>query len=186
MDANADTGCGPCATDNPCEVARCEAGSCVIDVFPDESECPSGVCHAGVCCTGCWDGSSCRDGTSSATCGAGGAECTCCACPMPACSSGSCTPNAAFRSASFSLRSACYVTGDGDGYCAGGNFDGQLGVGETGDEPVVALVAVQGGHRWDHISAGHNHNCGVDMDGALFFWGQSFGGQLASAPCPVR
>lgn len=59
----------------------------------------TGVCRDGRCCTGCWDGTRCRLGTSTAACGLGGGACAECndgdACTSDVCSEGVCSyPNA--------------------------------------------------------------------------------------------
>ncbi len=53
----------------------------------------NGLCRAGTCCFGCWDGTVCRAGGANLACGAGGALCANCAPSLPAaraCSAGVC------------------------------------------------------------------------------------------------
>ncbi len=53
-----------------------------------------GTCRAGACCTGCWDGATCRSGQSIADCGAGGEDCATCndglSCTQDMCNMGAC------------------------------------------------------------------------------------------------
>jgi hypothetical protein len=86
-DCNGDTDCADdaCVSDPvceacvtvicaPCEV--CRGGDC----FPadDETACAGGTCWGGSCCTGCFDGISCRIGDADAACGSDGARCQAC------------------------------------------------------------------------------------------------------------
>jgi hypothetical protein len=69
------------------------AGPC--DGLPELARCTtprgaSGTCRAGVCCTGCWDGTRCVGGRSGTACGIGGGACRSCA-DGDACSSDVCT-----------------------------------------------------------------------------------------------
>lgn len=70
------------------EISTCEDGGLV------------GVCRNGTagmqCCTGCWDGSSCAQGTSALACGGEGADCLACA-GHASCSSAACACDAGFE-----------------------------------------------------------------------------------------
>lgn len=66
---------------------------------PDLATCsswsgPTGVCHGGACCTGCWDGSACQTGSDVAACGRQGAACAECrdaeSCTDDSCGGGVC------------------------------------------------------------------------------------------------
>jgi hypothetical protein len=68
----------------------------------DNAPCPGtnaspGTCHAGACCSTCWDANNnvCVKASSVVTCGAGGAKCTNCddknTCTTDACAAGKCT-----------------------------------------------------------------------------------------------
>ena len=78
--------CG-CADDgNPCSREACVAGECVRTAERDQNGCrlggpfgKDGLCRAGACCAGCWDGHACVSGADVAACGAGGAACQSCA-----------------------------------------------------------------------------------------------------------
>lgn len=50
----------------------------------------SGICHAGRCCTGCWDGRRCLTGRAPAACGVAGGACVECA-SIAFCTSAMCT-----------------------------------------------------------------------------------------------
>jgi alpha-tubulin suppressor-like RCC1 family protein len=89
-------------------------------------------------------------------------------------------------------RHTCGLTADGEAYCWGANWAGQLGVvtGESCDNswgfwpPVPCSsrpVAVTGAVRFTSISAGAAHTCGVTSDGAAFCWGNNRAGGLGNA-----
>lgn len=61
-----------CDGDTDCADSECDLLSVT---------CPGGgpgICRAGACCSGCWDGSSCASGHSRQACGNGGTECADC------------------------------------------------------------------------------------------------------------
>ena len=73
----------------------------------------------------------------------------------------------------------CAIRSDGSLHCWGRNNHGQLGVSGTSSswEPVQVL---EGKTNWRQVSAGDNHNCAVDMDNALYCWGNNDHGQLGN------
>ena len=82
------------------EVVRDRFDEVRCSVSPDMTACASGgeegLCRAGRCCVGCWDGSVCRPGSSANDCGLGGIVCTQCrdgnACTEDRCTSaGTCS-----------------------------------------------------------------------------------------------
>ena len=99
-------------------------------------------------------------------------------------------PVAVATSASFSTISAganhtCALTGDGTVYCWGLNLTGELGqavVANTCDgfpcsrRPVRLETRI----RFDAISAGFGHTCGLS-DGQAFCWGRNDEGQLGNS-----
>ncbi len=86
---DAGTGCGPCAARDAsgrCDGASREGAACV-----GAGGAP-GICRAGTCGAGCWDGSAWRDGTDVDACGRGGLACRSCG-PCEQCgASGACEP----------------------------------------------------------------------------------------------
>jgi alpha-tubulin suppressor-like RCC1 family protein len=79
---------------------------------------------------------------------------------------------------------ACGVTTDDRAYCWGANLWGQLGIGtSTGPEDCgnpcsTRPVAVLGGLRFRHVSAGDRFTCGITTDDRAYCWGRNFEGQL--------
>jgi alpha-tubulin suppressor-like RCC1 family protein len=76
---------------------------------------------------------------------------------------------------------SCAVTREGDPYCWGSNFSGQIGNGRFGENafegrPVLVGSAV----RFVSIAAGEEYTCGVDRSGAGFCWGNNAGSALGS------
>ncbi|MFO0710838.1 MAG: MYXO-CTERM sorting domain-containing protein [Sandaracinus sp.] len=70
------------------------------DGMPDLAACTTprgatGICHASICCTGCWDGTRCVGGRSATACGVAGAACTSCSdaddCSSDVCTAGVCS-----------------------------------------------------------------------------------------------
>ena len=64
-------------------------------------------------------------------------------------------------------------------YCWGLNVSAQLGDGTTTQR--LSPVAVAGGHRFRHVSAGQFHTCGVTTSGMAFCWGSNDEGQLGDS-----
>ena len=90
---------------------------------------------------------------------------------------------------------ACGLGADGNAYCWGSNGLGNLGsiTGESCDGTACSTtpVPVSGGHRFQSISAGAYHTCGVVSDGTAYCWGGNRVGELGngtttSGPTPVR
>src|SRR6185436_8962804 len=91
-----------------------------------------------------------------------------------------------FRTISSGGAHTCGLTPGGQAYCWGLNTDAQIGVGPTGDSycpgysggcrptPVAVLTAL----RFDSISAGGSHTCGIAQGGGVYCWGGNWSGQL--------
>jgi hypothetical protein len=75
------------ARDDDCD-GRVDCADPECDGMP--STCgAAGICWAGACCSGCWDGSHCASGNARHACGNGGASCVdcgACSCGVDACS----------------------------------------------------------------------------------------------------
>ncbi len=67
-----------------------------------------------------------------------------------------------------------------DHYCWGYNGYGQLGLGivDTVDHAVPALLTAL---KATVITAGYNHTCALDADGAAWCWGYNFWGEIGDA-----
>ncbi|MFL5495476.1 MAG: RCC1 domain-containing protein [Gemmatimonadales bacterium] len=99
-----------------------------------------------------------------------------------------------FRQVSAGSAHTCGVTTDDRAYCWGENSLGQLGNGTTGDRSLTP-VAVAGGLRFRHVSAGsghssNEHTCGVTTDDRAYCWGGNGSAQLGDGtttdrPSPV-
>jgi alpha-tubulin suppressor-like RCC1 family protein len=76
---------------------------------------------------------------------------------------------------------SCGVTEDGRAFCWGGDDKGQLGDGGTlFNATRTTPVAVVGGLRFRHVSAGYEHTCGLTTDDRVYCWGLNFFGQLGN------
>jgi alpha-tubulin suppressor-like RCC1 family protein len=95
-----------------------------------------------------------------------------------------------FASLSVGEFHTCGVATDGAGWCWGGNWHGQLGIGSMGQEggtmttPLPALVL--GDHAFTQIAAAVSHTCGLTPAGGVLCWGDGRPFGLArSATAPV-
>ena len=61
-------------------------------------------------------------------------------------------------------------------WCWGGNFEGQLGMGDTASRLVPTRVGTDA--DWARIMTGGTSTCGIRTDGSLWCWGQNEDGQL--------
>eukprot|EP00889_Picochlorum_renovo_P005150 jgi/Picre1/32180/NNA_007526.t1 len=96
-----------------------------------------------------------------------------------------------FTSVSVGLRYLCAVAVDGTAYCKGKGFHGELGTGVAEDVREDLSVPVQGGLKFDQVTTGLYHACGVTVDDELYCWGDNEYGQLgtgddASSAVPVK
>jgi alpha-tubulin suppressor-like RCC1 family protein len=94
-----------------------------------------------------------------------------------------------FTTLAVGWRHVCGLTPDGQAYCWGYNFQGQLGDGttENRDEPT----AVAGDVRFAQLTTLGLHTCGVTSGGDAYCWGDNYYGQLGdgsvvSRTTPVR
>ena len=105
-----------------------------------------------------------------------------------------------FNSLSTGNQSTCGVTANGEAYCWGDNYFGQLGVGQLGlgqgmrppwTPATVAPVAVSGGLTFASVNMGGWHTCGLTSSGDAYCWGLASGtrlgrpGPFGTAPCEV-
>ena len=74
----------------------------------------------------------------------------------------------------------CGITTSNRAYCWGGNFTGEIGDGQPDVLFRLRPVAVAGTRSWRHVSAGHDHTCGVTTADIPFCWGSNTEGQGGS------
>ncbi|XP_043927776.1 X-linked retinitis pigmentosa GTPase regulator-like, partial [Protopterus annectens] len=73
-------------------------------------------------------------------------------------------------------------TEKGNVYAAGGNNEGQLGVGDTEDRTTFQQVEFfTNKHKIKHLAAGSNISAALTEDGKLFMWGDNSEGQIGLA-----
>jgi alpha-tubulin suppressor-like RCC1 family protein len=70
----------------------------------------------------------------------------------------------------------CGLTEQHQAFCWGSNDLGQLGDGTVTQR--LTPVAVAGGRRFRHVSAGTGHTCGGTLADRAFCWGRNQFGQL--------
>ena len=105
-----------------------------------------------------------------------------------------------FRVLSAGDHFTCGLTVDGRAYCWGANYLAQLGTAEArstcSDDLVDAApcsrfpVPVAGRMKFVSVSAGSFHACAIDVEGAVWCWGDAEDGSLGVQPvpdlCPVN
>jgi hypothetical protein len=75
----------------------------------------------------------------------------------------------------------CAVDSAGVAYCWGGNGYGELGDASTTDSDVPVPVDTSGvlaGKTLTHVSTGGYFTCALDRAGAVYCWGDNYGGDL--------
>jgi len=91
------------------------------------------------------------------------------------------------------VQHTCALDFDGQAYCWGVNWSGQLGNDSYDDSPVPAAVDTTGvldGKTLVQISVGNYHTCALDSTGQAYCWGVNWSGQLGNdsyddSPVPV-
>lgn len=103
----------------------------------------------------------------------------------------------AFTTITAGAAHSCALTATGEAWCWGEDDEGQLGVGGTSpcgpgipdarttDAPLRCIrltpTRVAGAHVFVALSAGAQHTCALDDDGAAWCWGTNFTGQLGDS-----
>ncbi len=85
-----------------------------------------------------------------------------------------------FSSVSAGQDFSCGVTPLGTIYCWGRNAGGSLGDGTTTDRLIPVAVNQPLGVRFDSVSAGQDHACGLSTAGNVYCWGTNTFGQLGT------
>ena len=70
----------------------------------------------------------------------------------------------------------CALAGDGESWCWGANYQGQLGDDQA--QYQHAPVPVVGGINFDGVQTGATHTCGVSSTGIPYCWGSNGSGEL--------
>ena len=66
--------------------------------------------------------------------------------------------------------------------CWGRNYDGQLGNGSNLDRSSPGTVNHPTGGSWSEVDCGGAFSCAIDNSGALWCWGDNYGGQIGIDP----
>jgi alpha-tubulin suppressor-like RCC1 family protein len=80
-------------------------------------------------------------------------------------------PSPRFASVTTGSAHSCALTTDGEAYCWGSNYAGELGLGAGADSTVAEPRRVRGGLRFRSLHAGSHSTCGIDLNDALHCWG---------------
>ncbi len=177
--------CNACDDGDPCTTDTCTSAKACQSVPDDTATCPGGACHAGVCCTGCWDGSTCQAGTTNAVCGTGGGDCATCGgadCPSSRCTGGMCIARGA-KALGAGPDHFCAVATDGSLWCWGSNAAGALGDGTTTERDAPVAVSSMSGPStatWTAVAGGGSFTCGLQTGGSVWCWGDNRSGQLGN------
>jgi alpha-tubulin suppressor-like RCC1 family protein len=91
-----------------------------------------------------------------------------------------------FSSVSAGVDFSCGVTPLGTTYCWGRNAGGALGNGTLLNATVPLAVTMPSGVRFDSVSAGGDHACGLTPEGAIYCWGSNASGQLGTGDVASR
>jgi alpha-tubulin suppressor-like RCC1 family protein/uncharacterized protein YjdB len=91
-----------------------------------------------------------------------------------------------FSSISAGFDFTCGVTPEGTAYCWGRNSGGSLGDGALQSRSVPTAVRMPAGVRFDSVSAGRDHACGLARDGSIYCWGSNGFGQLGTGDAIAR
>lgn len=83
-----------------------------------------------------------------------------------------------YTSIAVSERFACALTGAGEVYCWGRNWEGQVGDGTYKDR--AEPTRVQGGITFKSITVGERHACALDAAGHAYCWGEGLFGALGN------
>lgn len=169
---SADADCPSCTS---CDT---DLGLCYLS-----NVCPGGSCRGEACCTGCWQGDTCIEGTALDACGRAGSDCAGCD-PSGACDNGACIPPPV-SDVALTDNATCAVRHDGTVWCFGESNFPQLGNGMwngasayprqvlRADRPA-ALTGIEAVDGSDVVF------CGRDGAGAIWCWGDGSGGQLGN------
>ncbi len=83
-----------------------------------------------------------------------------------------------FLSISVGFFVVCGVSVERDAYCWGSGSFGRLGGGQTADEHVPTPSLVSNGFKYQTLSVGAQHTCGVTINDQAFCWGLNTYGKL--------
>ena len=173
-------GLGHCAID--AGMIDEDGGTIETDAGPPPEECtdegqpcPSGgTCRSGLCCNGCWNGSTCLGGQAPAACGEDGAMCSTCD-PGAVCRGAVCTTPVGAHYSLSAVGSFLRV-GDGRLYSAGSDGDQQRG---PRDNPTaMGFLAYNGATRFAQVATTQFATCGITDEGHLMCWGTNRAGLL--------
>jgi alpha-tubulin suppressor-like RCC1 family protein len=162
------------ACDRECSSCeRCIEGQCVA--VSEGLGCGGGVCRSGVCCTGCWDGASCRNGDTVDACGRAGDFCLECGCTGDACVESRCVGTTAATAVGAGDDHTCALLADGSAWCFGRNVSGETG---SGSDAVAELVPVRVAEGAISVAAGRDFSSVVTGDKRRYAFGANVAGQL--------
>ncbi|MGH7630515.1 MAG: Ig-like domain-containing protein [Gemmatimonadales bacterium] len=91
-----------------------------------------------------------------------------------------------FSSVSAGADFTCGVTPVGTVYCWGRNAGGSLGNNSLLNRATPAAVSLPFGVRFDSVSAGQDHACGLARDGTVYCWGSNTSGHLGTGDTDAR
>jgi alpha-tubulin suppressor-like RCC1 family protein len=87
-------------------------------------------------------------------------------------------PTARWASVSAGGMHTCATRSDTTLWCWGANFEGDLGIGSTGDQDRPRQVTTPAATGWASVSSGGFHTCATRTDATLWCWGANTVGEL--------
>lgn len=90
--------------------------------------------------------------------------------------------NVLFKSISNASSHSCAIGVDGQGYCWGVNYDGEVGIGERGNLVAIptAVIMPEGASSFTSISNTYLRNCAIGDNGKAYCWGAGYGGETGT------
>jgi alpha-tubulin suppressor-like RCC1 family protein len=80
----------------------------------------------------------------------------------------------------------CAQGSNGQAYCWGGNFSGQLGDGTTTDRLTPTAVSAPAGVTLSGLTAGQSYTCALGSNGQAYCWGDNLRGSLGDGTTTHR
>lgn len=142
-----------------------------------------GTCRSGACCTGCWDGTACVDGSRAVACGAAGSMCQTCSAPANTCAAGQCSVERRVVSLSTGVAHTAFVDGLGALWTFG---DARPALSRS-DDALVGRVGEDG--QWTSAAASccaASFTLAISTDQSLLSCGVNSDGQLGDGTMDGR
>lgn len=88
--------------------------------------------------------------------------------------------NGTWVQSSVGMQHVCGVKANGNAYCFGEGWHGQLGTGKRNKCPSSKPCKVNFDLKWKEVSVGEYSTCGVAENGCAYCWGEDVDGRLGN------